>query len=89
MTQLGGPVAHGPGGALPEMVNNDLVLRGDDVVLLLQRVSAKARWHTNAGGVYSVRHGAVTGQSSKYCHLSRERVERFMARLVTINGNGR
>lgn len=70
-------------------MNNGRVLPGDVGVLLLQQVSAKATWHTIAGGDYFVRHGAVTGQSSEYYHLSGERIEGFVAPLVTIDGNGR
>jgi len=88
VTQLGGPVAHGSGGALAELVDNELALPGDDVVLLLQRASANEPWHTIAGGVYFVRHGAVTGQSSEYYHLSGEAVERFIAHLSATDGHG-
>jgi len=89
VTQLGGPVAHRSGGALAELADNELALPGDDVVLLLQRVSANERWHTIAGGVYFVRDGAVTSQSSEYYHLSGEPVERFVARLSATDGHGR
>jgi hypothetical protein len=83
VTQFGGPVAYGSGGALAEMENNELILSGDNVVLLLQRSSNSDSWQTMAGGVYFVRDGIMTSQSSEYYHVSGVPVEHFIHQLST------
>jgi len=83
VTQLGGPVAHGQGGALAELDVDELILSGDQVVLLLTQPSAGGNMRTmQGGGVYFVRNGAIAGESSDFYKVRGESLDQFIGELV-------
>ncbi len=84
VTQLGGPVAHGQGGALAELDADELILPGDQVVLLLTQPVAGGSLRTvQGGGVYFVRNGAMAGESSEFYKVKGESLDQFIGELVT------
>jgi len=84
VTQLGGPVAHGQGGALAELDADELILPGDQVVLLLtQPVAGGSPRTVQGGGVYFVRNGAMAGESSEFYKVKGESLDQFIGELVT------
>lgn len=83
VTQLGGPVADGQGGALAELATDELALPGDQVVLLLARPVAAAPLRTIPGaGVYFIRNGVVAGESSENYKVTGEPADQFIAELT-------
>ncbi len=63
--QSGGPVAQGNNGALAEFETDELILPGDDVILLLKRDSPSEPYRTLLGaGVFFIRGGAVHPEAS-------------------------
>jgi hypothetical protein len=80
--QLGGPVAQKTGGALAELDSDELVLPGDEVVLLLQPTGSSGVSRTVlGGGVYFVRNGVVTGESSEQYKLNGGSVQKLLDAL--------
>lgn len=83
VTQLGGPVAHGQGGALAELDTDELVLPGDQVVLLLAQPTAGGFLRTvQGGGVYFVRNGTIAGKSSEFYKVKGEPLDQFLSELA-------
>jgi hypothetical protein len=83
VTQLGGPVAHGQGGALAVLDSDELVLPGDQVVLLLTQPIAGGPIRTVAGGgVYFVRNGAVAGESSEAYQVTGQSADQLISELA-------
>ena len=84
VTQLGGPVAQAQGGALAELSSDELVLPGDQVVLLLTRPSAGGPLRTvTGGGVYFIRGGVIAGESGEFYKVTGQSADQFIAELTT------
>jgi hypothetical protein len=83
VTQLGGPVAHGQGGALAKLDADELILPGDEVVLLLTQPSAGGSLQTvQGGGVYVVRNGSIAGESSEFYKVKGLPLDQFISDLA-------
>jgi hypothetical protein len=63
--QLGGPVAQGQGGGLAELDTDELILPGDEVILLLKQEASDRPYRTILGaGVFFVRGERVRAEDS-------------------------
>ncbi|PZS09774.1 MAG: hypothetical protein DLM70_01250 [Chloroflexi bacterium] len=83
VTQLGGPVAHGQGGALAELDADQLILPGDQVVLLLVPLAADGMLRTvQGGGVYFVRNGVMASENSEFYKVTGHSLDQFISELV-------
>jgi hypothetical protein len=80
--QLGGPVAKGDGGALVQFRGSELILPGDEVVLLLKQVGAGEPFRTVFGaGTYLVRNGVIAGENAEHYGVSGQPLQWFVNKL--------
>lgn len=82
VVQEGGPVAHGKGGALAELESDQLVLSGDQVVLMLTQPATGSPFRTVPGaGVYLVENGTIAGESSETYKVKGLPLAQFLAQV--------
>lgn len=80
--QLGGPVAKGDGGVLVQFRGSQLILPGDEVVLLLKQVAAGEPYRAVFGaGTYFVRNGVIAGENAEHFGVSGQPLQRFVNQL--------